>query len=86
MGLIFREEGHAYSSTDPNEQIDWTSVTALVGKFKEPFDTDGVAAKCVKNKRSKWYGLDTEDVKYIWKKENLRATGLGTLYHNHREN
>tara|TARA_R110000868_G_scaffold91276_2_gene253180 strand:+ start:1003 stop:1818 length:816 start_codon:yes stop_codon:yes gene_type:complete len=85
MGLIFKEEGHAYSSTDPNEQINWTSVTALVGKFKEPFDTDAVAAKCIKNKKSKWYGLSSEDVKKIWKNENLRATSLGTFYHNQRE-
>jgi len=65
MSLIFKEEGHQYKSTDPNEQIDWTSVTALIGKLKEPFDTDAVAEKCVKNKRSKWYGLLAEEVKAI---------------------
>ena len=85
MSLIFKEEGHLYKSTDPNEQINWVSVTALIGKFKEPFDADSVADKCVKNKRSKWYGLSPEDVKAIWAKENKRATDLGSFYHSQRE-
>ena len=52
MSLIFKEVGHVYESIDPNEKINWTSVTSLVGKFKKPFDTDGIAIKCSKNKKS----------------------------------
>lgn len=85
MSLIFIEEGHVYESIDPNENITWTSVTSLVGKFKPPFNTDEVAQKCSKNKKSKWFGLSPEEIKDIWSKENKRATSLGTFYHNQRE-
>jgi len=85
MSLIFKEEGHVYQSIDPNEEIEWTSVTSLVGKFKPPFDTIGISEKCSKNKRSKWYGLTPKAIRDIWQKENNRATTLGSFYHNARE-
>ena len=84
MSLIFKEEGHLYQSVDPNEGIDWTSVTTLVGKFKQPFP-DNQAEKSSKNKKSPWFGMDPKDVQAAWDAENLRATTLGTFYHNQRE-
>jgi ATP-dependent exoDNAse (exonuclease V) beta subunit len=84
MSLIFKEKGHQYSSIDPNEDIKWTSVTSLVGMFKEPFNPDQ-AVKSSKNKKSKWYNKNPEKIKEIWAKENKRATDLGTYYHNQRE-
>lgn len=85
MSLIFKEKGHKYESIDPNESIIWTSVTGLIGKFKKPFDTDKIAKKSSKNKKSKWYNLDPETIKNIWQTENLRAVKLGSFYHNQRE-
>lgn len=85
MSLTFKEKGHKYESIDPNENIKWTSVTGLIGKFKKPFDTDAVAKKSSKNKNSKWYNLDPETIKNIWQTENLRAVTLGSFYHNQRE-
>lgn len=85
MSLIFKEKGHIYKSVDPNEEIDWTSVTSLVGKLKPKFDVMAVSKKCVKNKKSKWYGMKPSDVRAIWQKENNRANTLGTFYHNQRE-
>ena len=85
MSLTFKEEGHLYENTDPNESIEWTSVTTLVGKFKPKFDTYAVSQKCSKNKKSKWYGLEAPVIRDIWKNETLRATDLGTFYHNQRE-
>lgn len=85
MSLIFKEEGHIYESVDPNEEIEWTSVTSLVGKFKQPFDIFAVSQKCSKNKKSKWYGIEAPVIRDIWTAETKRATDLGTFYHNQRE-
>lgn len=85
MSLIFKEEGHVYESIDPNENITWTSVTSLVGRFKPPFDADAQSVKSSKNKKSKWFGMDPREIRDIWFKEGKRATDLGTYYHNQRE-
>jgi len=85
MSLIFKEEGHIYESIDPNEQIEWTSVTSLVGKFKPKFDAVQQALKSSKNKRSKWYGMDPDAIREIWHNETIRAVTLGSFYHNQRE-
>ena len=85
MSLIFKEHGHVYESIDPNENIDWTSVTSLVGLFKPKFDTYGISEKCSKNKKSKWYGLTPQQIRDVWAAETNRATTLGSFYHNQRE-
>ena len=84
MSLIFKPEHHEYVSTD-GDQIDWISVTSLIGLFKEKFDAEAKAAKSAKNKKSKWYGLPVSEILQAWKNEAKRATDLGTWYHNQRE-
>ena len=84
MSLIFKEKGHLYESIDPNEKINWTSVTSVISSFKEPFNPQQ-AEKSAKNKKSKWYGKDPKKIKEIWDNESNRATTLGTFYHNQRE-
>jgi len=81
-GLKFTAHNHKYTSEDG---IDWLSVTSLISNFKQPFDADKIAAKSAKSKKSKWYGMTPEDIKAAWKAEALRATTLGTWYHNCRE-
>ena len=83
--LIFTPEDHKYRSIDVTDQTDWLSVTSFIGNFKKPFDADVIAAKTAKSKKSKWYGMTPEDIKAAWKAEALRATTLGTWYHNCRE-
>jgi len=85
MSLIFEEKGHLYKSIDPNEEINWTSVTAIISKFKEPFDADAISLKSSKNKRSKWYKIAPKKILEIWNDESNRAMSLGTFYHNQRE-
>ena len=88
MAIIFREDGHVYESLDENlekDKINWTSVTSFISKFKPKFDSDAVAKKSSKNKRSKWYGIKPTDIKNIWKKESERAIELGNWYHNEIE-
>jgi hypothetical protein len=85
MAIVFKPETHTYISIDPNENITWTSVTGVISKYKKPFDADTIAAKSIKNKKSKWYGMTEEDVKEAWKNESQKAVNLGTWYHNQRE-
>ena len=88
MPVIFKEDGHIYQSLDENldkDNINWTSVTSFISKFKPKFDQKAVAKKSCKNKRSKWYGLKPKEVIKIWEKETDRAITLGNWYHNQRE-
>jgi len=80
--LKFTAHDHKYRSED---NIDWLSVTSFISNFKQPFDADVISVKSAKNKKSKWYGMTPEDIKAAWKAEALRATTLGTWYHNCRE-
>jgi len=84
MAITFKAETHKYESIDDNK-IDWLSVTALVGLFKQPFDQQGIAEKASKNKKSKWYGLTPKEIIDIWKGETQRAVKLGSWYHDQRE-
>ena len=86
MSIIrFTSHNHKYSSIKPEDEKEWLSVTSLIGSFKQPFDADVIAAKSAKSKKGKWYGMDPEEIKTAWKNEALRATTLGTWYHNCRE-
>lgn len=85
MPVKFLPEEHKYVSIDPSENIQWTSVTSVISKFKEYFDADAIAIKSSKNKKSKWYNMDAEKIKEAWKKESEKAIALGTWYHNQRE-
>lgn len=83
--LVFHPDNHSYESVNPEEKIDWISVTTLVSALKQGFDAPKIAAKVCKNKKSKWYGLTPEKIIEIWNAESKRATDLGTFYHNQRE-
>ena len=85
MILLFTEKGHSYKSADPNEKTKWTSVTTLISQFKLPFDAERQAVKSSKNSRSKWFKMTPKDIIAAWKGESNRSTGLGTWYHNQRE-
>ena len=60
-------------------------MTSFIGNFKQPFESDKIAEKSSKNKKSKWFGMTPEDIKAAWKAESKRAVDLGTWYHNCRE-
>lgn len=85
MSIIFNAEEHSYKSLNPEENINWVSVTTVVSSLKQPFDAKAVAQKVTKKKNSKWYGLDPVIVQQIWTNEADRSTTDGTWYHNQRE-
>ena len=84
MSIIFKASDHSYTSIE-DDLISWTSVTSLVSNFKEAFDAKGIAQKVSKSKKSKWYGLTSEEILEAWDSESKRAMELGTFYHNQRE-
>ena len=84
MAIIFKEAGHTYESIE-EDNIEWLSVTSLVGKFKPKFDKEGQAKKSAKNKHSKWYGMTPDEIIQAWDNETERAINLGNFYHNQRE-
>jgi hypothetical protein len=85
MSIIFTAEDHSYKSLNPEEKINWTSVTTVIAALKKPFDAKKTAEKVSKKKTSKWYGVDPVIIQEIWKNEADRSTTLGTWYHNQRE-
>jgi hypothetical protein len=85
MAVRFIADSHSYQSVTESEAIEWVSVTSLVGQFKPAFDPKTMSSKSSKNKKSKWYGMSPEEIQQVWKNETNRALGLGTWYHNQRE-
>jgi hypothetical protein len=85
MSVIFQAENHKYQSLDPDDRIDWLSVTSFVGQFKQKFDPIKQSIKSSKNPRSKWYGMTPEDIQTHWANETDRAVTAGSWYHDQRE-
>jgi hypothetical protein len=85
MSVIFQSQNHKYQSLDPNERIDWVSVTSFVGQFKQKFDPVAQSIKSSQNKRSKWYGIEPKKIQEIWAGEGDRAVSAGSWYHDERE-
>lgn len=85
MSVIFKSEKHEYTSLDPNENIQWTSVTSFIGKYKLPFDKLAIATKVAKSKKSKWYGMTVDEILDAWKHQTDNAIDRGNWYHNQRE-
>lgn len=78
----FLEKDHKYSSEDNTE---WRSVTTIVKRFQEYFDADTIAAKSAKNKKSKWYGMSSQEIKQCWNDISSTAIDLGNWYHKEQE-
>jgi hypothetical protein len=85
MAIQFTASDHKYQSINQSENIEWISVTTIIGLLKKPFDKETTALKSSKNKRSKWYGLTPKEIIDIWDQSNAVAIDLGTWYHNQRE-
>ena len=85
MSVKFIPETHKYISTTEGEEINWISVTTLIGKLKQPFDKQKVASRSSRSKKSKWYGMTTDEIIAAWEAESQRAINVGNWYHNQRE-
>ena len=85
MAVTFQAENHKYQSLDPDDRIEWTSVTSFVALFKQKFDPISQSIKSSQNKRSKWYGMDPKEIQAHWTSETDRAITAGSWYHDQRE-
>lgn len=85
MAVKFYTEGHRYESIDLSNPIKWYSASRIPTFFKKEFDPK-MAEKCSVSKKSKWFGIDPIQIQEYWTAENLRATTLGTWYHEQQEN
>jgi len=82
MKLIFDPEKHAYISDTDKE---FTSVTKVLSKYKQPFDAKPTAEKSSKNRKSKWYKMPPAQIMQVWNNEANRSVTLGNWYHDQRE-
>lgn len=85
MAVKFYPDEHKYVSIDEEMAIDWVSVTTMLHFFREPFDEMKMSEISSKGKNPKYKGKKPEDIRAIWKAENLRAITLGSWYHDMRE-
>lgn len=83
--IRFHPDEHHYESIDPAHDFRWMSASRFPEYFSEPFDPLETSIKSSKNKKSKWYGIPSEEIRDIWIQENKRSTNLGTWYHNQEE-
>lgn len=74
--LNFKESNHTYSLNGGSLR----SVSNCVKQYKQPFDTDTVAAAYAKKNK-----LKTEEVKQQWSDKAKAACDLGTLVHKFGE-
>jgi len=77
--VIFDETQHKY--TNPLNNKVYISVSQLLKKYKEPFDSDFFASKVAKRD-----GKTKEQVLEEWNKNTLAACNKGTEIHNIFEN
>lgn len=84
MELVFREKDHKYYTPDQPE-LEWISVTTVIGKLHEKFEPEEAATKSSKNRKSKWYKLSEKEILQAWEDENKRSIELGSFYHNKKE-
>ena len=82
MKIIFDPTTHTYK-TETNEEF--TSVTTLISKYKQPFDRNTAAIKASRNRKGKWYGMKVADILQVWERESKRSIDLGNWYHDERE-
>ena len=84
MNITFKEEGHIYQDpSDPDKK--WTSVTSLLGDYKNHFDPIKMSEMVSQKRSSKWYRIPPAKIREIWDLENQRSNTLGTWYHNQEE-
>ena len=84
--IHFREEGHIYNVKG---STDYTSVTTIVKKLFDVFNPDRVIDTMMKSPKwvdNKYYGMEKNEIKELWKKSGVQAAEEGTKMHSMFEN
>lgn len=78
--ILFEEESHTYSYKGKQ----FLSVTTWVNTFFDEFNSNDVLKKMMKSinwKNNIYYGKTEEEIKSIWKKNNIQAIENGVKLH-----
>lgn len=84
--INFLEEGHIYNV---NGETNYTSVTTVVKRLFEHFNSDIVIDNMMKSPKwihNKYYGMEKNEIKELWKKSGEQAAKDGTKMHLMFEN
>ena len=79
--IRFQERGHKYFV---NGKEGYTSVTTLVHKAFEKFNSDKIIDNMMKSPKwpeSKYFGKTKEEIKLLWKLNGQEAAKMGTAMH-----
>jgi len=79
IDLYFNEEAHSYKD---NRGFTYTSMTTVIGKYEEKFDTDGMARRVTRSRKSQYYGWTVKAVKAHWEQLNKTSLDKGNRIHN----
>lgn len=79
IDLYFNEEAHSYKDS---RGFLYTSMTTVIGKYEQKFDTDGMAKRVVRSRKSQYYGWTVKAVKAHWKQLNKTSLDKGNRIHN----
>ena len=84
--LYFNEELHKYTNQDG---LVYTSMTTVIGKYEDKFDTDKMAKQChqryFRKKGHRYHGMSVKQIKASWTKLNNDACERGNERHNYLE-
>ena len=76
MKIYFDESTHTYKS----DSLDFTSVSSVISKYKQPFDKDGLSKKKAKER-----GVSQEEILAEWAEINKVAIDKGHKLHSEKE-
>ncbi len=82
--VVFFEEGHKYKLVDDNS-FKFSSVTTQLKNYHESFDAIGISEKMSKKAGSVYFEMDPADIREMWKKKGMKASGEGTILHAYGE-
>jgi len=79
--IKFYDKSHSYTVKNKGG---YTSVTTILKKLFEPFNSDAVIENMMNGKNwesSKYFGMTKTEIKNIWKKDGCEAAKAGTKLH-----
>ena len=87
--IKFDEGNHIYTIDEPNYKPgNYVSVTTFVHKQFDTFDCDKIIDSMMKGRNwvnSQYYGKTKDEIKDIWDKKRISASGEGTKLHSRIE-
>jgi len=85
--IVFKDEGHIYTIKHAGcleGDKGFTSVTTWIHSLFEKFDADKIINNMMKSSKlpdNKYYGMTKDEIKQLWEKNRVEASGAGTKLH-----